>query len=612
MTPVGGLSVAAIHPWTRRILASALAVGLAASACEPGPTPGPSAAPTATPQPRATEQPTVAPSPSAAPQTGGTIYLLMENQQFDQVDPQRIYTAEDQAFFGATIYRSLESYVSSADPIAGTTLTPDLATDLGTPTDGGRTWTFTLRDGVTFEDGSAIRCADLAYGVSRTFATDVINQGPIYAIEDLDIPTTTDGASQYPGPYMATPKQQALFDRAVTCSRDQRTITFHLNRAIGDFNYVTSIGMSPVPKAADTGETYGTETPPVSSGPYRVESYKTGHGGSLVLVRNEHWNAASDPIRKAYPDRWQVEFGLDGKVVDQRLMASRGEDAFALQYGNVQRDDLAEIFSDPATPMAPFTGRAVTGTDPYVRYLWINVPRVPNLKLRQAMLVALDRDAYRAALGGAFFGSFADGVVKPTIGIDYAPTGIWDSFFGEAVPPTGDPALATKLVAASGQAKPVVTFKFADSPNNQLIAQTVIDLLGKAGIVVKPAPICTGYGCGLFDRDNPADFGTGGWGADWPNASTVIPPVFTKQGGWDLSDVDDPAFNAAVLDAQATVDRTAQAAKWQHLNREAVEAAWIIPTFFGLKQTLAGTKVGPVYRWPAFQSWPYGVMWVTP
>jgi peptide/nickel transport system substrate-binding protein len=602
-------SMDAIHTRIGRILVVAVAAGLVVSACQPAPTPSP----THTVSPDATLPPSPVPSPSAAPQAGGTIYLLMENEQFDQIDPQRIYAGEDEAFFGATIYRSLETFAYSPDPIAGTTLTPDLATDLGTQTDGGRTWTFTLRPGVTFEDGSPIRCEDVKYGVSRTFATDVINQGPSYAILDLDIPLRVEGASNYPGPYKATALQEASFDKAVECSADHRTITFHLNRAIVDFNYATALGMSPVPKAADTGETYGLEEPPVSSGPYRVESYKPGKGGSMILVRNEHWDPATDSVRKAYPDGWEVDFGLDQQVIDHRLMSAAGKDAFAVGYGQVDASDLDTLFTDSRTPNARYSGRAISDFDPYVRYLWINVARVPNVEIRQAMLVALDRDAIRAVLGGDFYGDYADGVVKPTIGIDYAPTGIWDTFFGRPVPEQGDPNLAGKLLAAVGEPSPKVNFIITDSPTNENIAAIVKASLGKAGIAVTVTSRCLGYGCGLlFDPSKDADLGMSAWGADWPNAATVIPPLLTQAGGWDNSQVDDPAFNATVDDALATTDRIAQATKWQTLNREAVDNAWVIPTFFSRSQTLAGTKVGAVYRWPAGSSWPYGVMFVRP
>ena len=57
--------------------------------------------------------------------------------------------------------------------------------------------------------------------------------------------------------------------------------------------------------------------------------------------------------------------------------------------------------------------------------------------MRQAMAVALDRDAIRTAAGGDFDGDFADGVIKPNIGQDYAPTGCGATdLFGQAIPPT--------------------------------------------------------------------------------------------------------------------------------------------------------------------------------
>jgi len=553
--------------------------------------------------------------PSAAPSggegsKGGTIYVLTQAEQWDQVDPQRVYTGEDLAFFGGTIMRSLEAYKFSPDAAEGTSLTPDLATDLGTATDGGKTWSFTMRDGSTWQDGAPITCEDIKYGVSRTFATDVINQGPTYAIAYLDIPSDADGSSSYKGPYKGT--GQDLFDKAVTCA--DKTITFHLNKPVADFNYTVTLGFAPVRKTDDTGETYGTVAPFVqSSGPYKVESYTTGNGGKMILVRNDKWDPASDPYRAAWPDKWEVDFGIDAKVIDQRIIQSSGNDKTAIQYGNVQPENLAVVFQDQNTPTAQFAGRAISGFDPYSRYYWINVDKVKNIKIRQAMAVALDRAAIRLNIGGAFAGDYADGFVKPNIGADYAPTGFWTDFFGQAVPDNGDPTLAKKLIADSGEAAPALVFNFADTPTNQKTAAIVIDSLGKAGFKVTPAPIEPGqYYSTVFDPKKAGDFGTGGWGADWPNASTVIPPLFTVKGGWDLSQVDDADFNAQVDAAATELDRTKQETLWQALNKKATENVYAIPTFFGLSQTIAGSGVAPAYRWSAYGSWPYGAMYVKP
>ncbi len=600
--------------WLLRGMALSVTAALALAACSSGNSPSPSA-------PGASGGQSAAPS-TAAGHKGGTIYLLAPSTEteWNQIDPQRAYTGEDLAFFSATIYRSLTAYKLSPDPTEGTSLTPDLATDLGKATDGGKTWSFTLRDKVSFQDGSPITCADIAYGVSRTFAVDVINQGPTYAIAYLDIPANpiTDTAdpkaaflSAYYGPYDKT--GQDLFDKAVTCSADGKTITFHLNKPVADFNYTVTLGFSPVPKAADSGETYGQpDHLAVASGPYKIESYTTGNGGKMILVRNDKWDPTSDPYRgdKAYPDKWEVDFGIDEKVMDQRLIQSTGNDAFAVQYGQVQPENLAVVFKDADTPLDQFAGRAISGFDPYTRYYWIDVRKVKNVKIRQAMAVSIDRSALRKNLGGDFYGDYADGAVKPNIGQDYAPTGFWDSFFGQAVPDTGDPELAKKLIAESGEAAPALTYDFSDTPTGQKNAAIIISSMAKAGFKVTANPIAKSYYATVFTSGH--EFGTGGWGADWPNASTVVPPLFTEVGGWDLSHVDDADFNAKVLEAGSTLDRAAQATLWQALNKQASEQAWIIPTFFGRSQTLAGNKIGNAYRWSAYGSWPYADLYVMP
>ena len=606
-----------------RIVATSVALALAISACETTPRPSASSGPPSEPTP----QPTSAPRP----QTGGTLHVLTQSEQWNHVDPQRISTQEDLAFFGATLYRSLVAYTASPDPIEGTTLVPDLATDLGRASDGGRSWTFTLRDGVSFQTGDPITCEDIRYGVSRTFANNVISEGPRYAIQYLDVPTATaldadkGFLSSYHGPYASTPGQQAVFDKAVECSPDHRTITFHLNRPLGFFNAVTTLGFFPVPRTADTGETYGT-TPgefPVSSGPYMVERYIPN--AEMVLVRNPSWSAASDPIRKAYPDRWVVEFAIDPAEIDRRLMASEGDDAFAIQYGQVQPRNLATVFDPTGAPREQFAGRAVSGFDPYSRHYWIDTTRVTSLQIRQALMVALDRASVRAAAAGespfadgALTAGFGDGVLKPSIGRDYAPTGLWDSSFGRVIPPSGDPELARALIAASGETLPKLIFRAADTPTNQRVGRAVIDSLARAGIQVEFQPIEASHCYRPCQPDMTGDFGAAGWGHDFANASTVIPPLFTRTPSSDqsfdgssypdLSQVDDPSVDAAVDDALATLDRGQQAAKWQALNRRAVENAWVIPTFFGQSQTIAGTKVGPIYRWPAYASWPYAEM----
>ena len=543
---------------------------------------------------------------SGEPTKGGTIYYLTNAEQFDQIDPQRIYTGEDLAFFNGTIYRTLTAYKFSADAAEGTSLVPDLATDTGTVADGGKTWSFTLVDGATFQDGAPITCADVAYGVSRTFATDVITGGPTYAISMLDIPTAEDGSSAYKGPY--TGEGQELFDKAVTCSADGKTVTFHLNKPVPDFNYTTTLlSFSPVPKAADTGEKYGDA--PVASGPYLIESNKNGKGGKMVLARNPKWDPASDTYRGAFPDNWEVDYGIDPKVIDQRTMTSSGNDSFAINNG-IEPEQLAVVFKSPTEANPEYNGRAISTLDPYVRYFAINTQKVPNLKIRQAIAVSLDREALRKNAGGDFSGDYADGVIKPNMGQDFAPTGMWDTLLGQKIPDTGDPEYAKKLIAESGEAAPTITFDYPQSPTADKAAAIVVDSLGKAGITAKPNPIEPGQYYGVvFDPEKAHELINAGWGPDWPNASTIIPELFTPTGGFNLSQYDNPEYNKAVDAAKVELDRAKQAKMWQDLNTQAMADVVAVPTRFGREQRMAGKQVGPIYLWPAYGSWPYGQMY---
>jgi len=205
----------------------------------------------------------------------------------------------------------------------------------------------------------------------------------------------------------------------------------------------------------------------------------------------------------------------------------------------------------------------------------------------------------------------ADGVIKPNEGLDYAPTGMWDTMFGQKIPDTGDPELAKKLIAESGKPAPVITFDYPQTPTNDKAAAIIVASLGKAGIEAKPNPIEPGqYYSTVFDPEKAHELINAGWAPDWPNASTIIPELFTPSGGFNLSEYDNAEFNAASDAAKIEIDRAKQAVMWQDLNKKAMQDVVAVPTRFGLSQRMAGTQVGQIYLWPAYGSWPYAQMFV--
>jgi peptide/nickel transport system substrate-binding protein len=254
------------------------------------------------------------------PSSGGTLVYFLENP-VDTLDPQRLYGGQDVANLGRTVYRSLVAFPASEDPDVATTPIPDLATDTGTPRDGARVWSFTIKDGVTWEDGRPISCEDLRYGASRTFATDVIVSGPHYFLSYLDIPVDEEtGLPAYDGPYRR--HGQALFDKAVTC--EGKTITYRFNRPWPDFPLAIAALHFADPYRQDQDHGNRSRYQILSNGPYRLDGSWGKHLGG-TLVRNDHYDASTDSpdLRKALPDEIDFRIGLEPEFQYGRLVPAQ-------------------------------------------------------------------------------------------------------------------------------------------------------------------------------------------------------------------------------------------------------------------------------------------------
>lgn len=244
---------------------------------------------------------------------GGNAIFLVGVRNVEHWDPQRMYIGRDLNNSGRLFYRSLVALPASNDKVEGTTPIADLATDTGTTNDGGKSWSFTVRDGVKWEDGKEISCEDFKYGASRNFATDVIIGGPAnYLFTYLDIPSGSDGLPEYKGPY--NKKGQDLFDKAVTC--DGKTITYRFKKAWPDFplSIAQLRYMDPYREDLDKGDANNFAI--ISNGPYKLDgAWKEGTGGKFV--RNENWTRARTP--SARPTRTP---GTSARVTPTRRSTS--------------------------------------------------------------------------------------------------------------------------------------------------------------------------------------------------------------------------------------------------------------------------------------------------
>ena len=328
-------------------------------------------------------------SAAAAPQKGGTLYILNLGPH-NGLDPQQSYVGADLQFAARAYARSLTTYSVGAD----SKLVPDLATDTGQMSDGGKTWKFTLVDTAKWQDGQKVKCEDVKYGISRTFATDMISNGPTYILSYLDVPTDADGTSAYKGPYKAA--GVAEFDKAITC--EGQTLTLQLQEAMGGLQLRGGLAARRTPRSART-RTRATSPCSRSSATARTCSRapSTPNKGG-TWVRNPNWDESTDKVRKAYPDKIVDVEGIQTEQVYQRLLADGGEDktAITLDYG-----PAAGAPADRVEPERE-AGRTINTDAPYIDYVQPNVTSevMKDPKVRQAFAMATNRDAYVTANGG--------------------------------------------------------------------------------------------------------------------------------------------------------------------------------------------------------------------
>jgi peptide/nickel transport system substrate-binding protein len=358
---------------------------------------------------------------------------------------------------------------------------------------------------------------------------------------------------------------------------------------------------------------------PVSSGPYKIEKYKSKD--EMVLVRNENWDKKSDPIRNAYPDRIVVRFGLAEEVRDQLILNDSDKNSMSLD--SILPTNLPTVFDDAGKPQGKFATRAINVYDPYVTYSAVNVKKVPCVDVRKAIYYARDFAGLLQLSGGAAFGGDpADGVIKPLMGLDYAKvTGL------EEFKPEGNPVAAKKYMDAAKTSCPDVYAKVTDpkrgisydapdTDTNKKQAAIWIDSLKKnAGITMKFNFIEAGsFYAVVMDATKQGDVSKLGWAPDWANASTVIPELFTEAGGFPMSqNWGDPAYKAFKAKSDAALaepDRKKQGKMWAELNQYVMDQMWVIPGVFSKTQEIWGSGLGGVYFWEPQGSPSFGDIYI--
>jgi peptide/nickel transport system substrate-binding protein len=523
------------------------------------------------------------PSGTTSGTKGGTLYYYVEDP-YDHADPQRTYLGVELSNWSRTVYRQLVTFPISTDPEVSNTPVPDLATDTGTSSQGGRVWKFTIKDGVKWEDGKPITCEDFKYGPSRTFATDVITGGPNYILSYLDIPTDkATGLPAYTGPY--TGKGQDLYDKAVTC--DGNTITYRFKMPWPDFPLAIAAlhMMDPYREDKDQGAKSNYQI--FSNGPYRIEGNMWDKNAGSTLVRNDNYDPATDStaIRKALPDEIQFDVGQTPETIYDRLIADGGQDQSAVTSEYIPPSFYSQI-------EGTVQDRSVLVDSPFVDYLVPNFRRLTDPAVRKALNASTNATAWISAGGGEKAYGPAESIVNPTV-VGYKPN---PAFAG---PQEGDPDASKQILEDAGVKMPYpITFTYESNETTDKQAAALKDTWDQSGFDVTLDPLGDTYYDVIQRPTKESDVMWAGWGADWPSAITVTPALFDSRpnltensDGQDYGAYESDKFNGLVDQAQAAVSLDDQTAALQQADLVLGQDLAYIPLEVQRFYLLHGSKV---------------------
>lgn len=531
----------------------------------------------------------------SGPQRGGTLLvdvLALPNY----LDPQLLQTATE-ASISRLITRTLTGFRPEPGA-AGSELVPDLATDTGRPSQNNTVWDFTLREGARWEDGEPVTCQDLKYGVERRFSELADRQtGAVYPLTYLRDNEPPPGEEPpagrvYKGPWVENNNDGAGLE-SVECV-DQRVIRFHLVQPRSDFNYTVSMAVfGPVrPGADDDRDAYNLQ--PLATGPYRVAEHRAGE--TLVLERNPHWDQGTDQIRRAYPDRMVFQKLEDAAVATNDLVNDQGTDRSRIMLDM----DLAPTFLQQVMTDPQLSARVAAGPRGAVRYLAVNTALIPQERCRQALSFATNKRKIRSVFGGSLLGDLATTMIPPNLLAHQA----FDHYDTHGQP-DGQPERAIALMeesANAGEPCPTeITFAFPDIAEVRRMANVLVESYQRIGVALRLEPIDQqAYFVQLLvERRGEFELSWVGWQPDWPNGSSVIPPLFDGRDlTYNVSQLQDDRVNDMIDAAFAETDLDRQYLLWGELDSVIQQTAATIPLMYNYALRMHGSNVRGAFIHP--------------
>jgi peptide/nickel transport system substrate-binding protein len=526
---------------------------------------------------------------------GGTI-IFDNSSAPDSTDAGNTYYAFNLNF--TRLYATPLTTYASCSGACGEQVVPGLATSLGVASDGNRTWTYHLKSGVKFEDGTPVTSADVKYAVERTFDRSVLSNGPSYFASLL-----AGNAASYKGPF----KDKTGNLTSVT-TPDPSTVVFHLKQPFADFDFVVAFPQTaPVPRSKDTGANY--QNHPISTGPYMFQSYQLNK--QYTLVPNPQWNPSWDPQVKQLPSKIIVNLNVNAADIDNRLLAG---DIQVDQAGSgVQAAARARILSTPSLK--------AQSDDPVNGFMWFfylntKVPPLNNIHCRMAVEYAANKTNLQTAYGGPYGGSIASTAMPPTI-LGYQSFDLYNALSQ----PGGDIAAAKQQLTLCGHPSGFTTnigYR-SDRPREVASATALQAALATVGIKagLKSSTAATYFsnfaGVPTYVHSHDLGIAAGGWGPDWPGAYGWGWALFdggsiVSAGNTNIAELNDPLVNQWFLALEASNTQAQRNTYADMIDRQVMKDAVLLPAVYSKALLYRGPNLTNVNVNSYFGMYNYGTL----
>ena len=526
---------------------------------------------------------------------GGTLRVLSSDPFFG------LDTADNYGPIVRPYARTMYGYNLAGPPEQKTVPVPDIAAGPAQLSADRRTYTFTLRAGVRYAPpvNREVTARDFITAIQRLYDKTTPSYGQFYA--NLIAGAAAFGAG-------TAGRISGL------AAPDARTLTITLDQPAGDFlSILAQPFFAPVPGEYAGNYAVGAnyDGHVVGTGPYTLNTYIPGR--LVVLDRNPNWDAATDPLRKAWVDRIEVRLGVGISSIQRAI---EREEADLSLDSHVPQSRVAALRADPER-----SRRLSVNPTGNLLLLVLGTHRkagaIADVRVRQAVTYAIDKVAYRDAIAGRFAatGALASTILAPG-SLGYRPYDLYPTSGGR-----GDPAKARALLAAAGYPNGL-TLGFVTWGSGKLAAgrKPIEASLRRAGIRLKVTTYEEGD---LWEKSLaiPAkrlehQVGQSVWRPDYlgDNARQSIPLQYDSRltDAGNYSEYHNPTVNRLIDRALVEPDPDRRAAMWAEIDERIMREAPMVPLLW---ESFSFHWASRVHGW-GYDPWTVGpdltAVWLDP